>query len=277
MGDTSETTTTVGLTPEQQTAQRELLNTALQGQQSYGGNFDITPDVLSGYMDLVTQPGGEGLNDFLNRAMETGLPTELGESATQARRVADAAARRAAVGTLAEGSKYGGKFSTQAAGTAGQRAAEVAAQAELAILQERERSQQLARQRQLAAADIASRLGQAAQQGVLNVAQLELAANQWQEGMDYEEWKRQNPDVYQILESIWGRNVDFMMEKNPTAFGSFLSFASGVIGSPVGAAIITAMTGGAAAPLLAASVAGAAGSGTSGFGLGLENTTWGRG
>jgi len=230
---TSKTTTKPDLLPEQQDAMNYLLNYAKGGQTPYSGDFNINSDYLTNYgNELKSDPYGS-LEFLQNLVANGGNPVDQTASFAKQRDVATNAATRAAADVLSKAAKSGAAYSSSAAGAAAERAGEVKAQSEANILQQEAKAQEAARQRQIAGAQILVQFKTLMDQGLLNAARLDMAAKQYEAGMNYEEFKRMYPDIYKVLESIWGRNVDFYSQTTPNGLGNLLNFA-GAVTSVVG-------------------------------------------
>jgi len=266
---TSKTKRYENLTDEQKEAEGLLMDKARAGQTPYSGDFNISSDFLNMFKDLYSGPG-YGQTDFLKKVMDTGMPVDRTELFQKQREIAGTAADKAKARVLSDAAKAGARYSTPAAAAATQAASEVRAKSEANILQQIAQAEEMAKQRQMAGAQLLQQFQLAQEQGLLNASRIDEAAKQWEKGMDYEEFKRMHPDVYKLLLSIWGRNVDFTMEHKPTAFGNLLQtaavaaqfFGGGGGGAPQ---YDTQMTsGGGGVPMTGNS---------SGFGLGLSDSS----
>jgi hypothetical protein len=232
------------LTPEQQQAQQMLLQMAQQGPPRYTGSFDVQPEILQQFFGQLSQ-GQLPLMDenslaALRGLAQTGAPVDLTPMFQQQREIARQAATEAVQQVLGQMSQAGAKYSSIAAQQAAKAAGQVQAQTELGILQQAAQAQEAARARQLQALQTLAQVGQAATALGLDAARIEMAAKQFQAGMNYEDFKRQYQDVYQLLGVLWGRNVDFYLRQKPDYVAAALpilgAIVGAIIGGPAGAA-----------------------------------------
>lgn len=250
MGSSKKDKITYGVTPTQDIAGRMLLDAARGGSrlqnEPYLGSFDITPDVLKGVAgagdttswltSVLGIPGATGTGETLEEMVKTGAPTDIGALLTQWAKVGGIDALRAGEQVSERARQAGsalGPVSRQAVGAA---TAEVAERGKLEASKMTAALLEAATQRRLQAAQLVTQIGTTAKQLGLDQARIELAANQFKAGMNYEEWKRMNPDVYQLAAAVWGKNVDTLVQQAPDQFGQFLS----AIGPIIAAAIIAA-------------------------------------
>lgn len=245
---TSRTTATPKILPEQQGALDMMMSYAKQGQTPYTGDFNVSPDMLAFFNKALTEDTF-GVGTALQTFMNSGQPVDQTAEFQKERQVAETAATKASSDVIAKAQAAGAGYSSVAAGEAARAGAEVKSQAELDILGKITTAKENAANRQVQAIGLASQFVTAMRQQMIYASQVELAANEFSKGMTYQEFQRMHPDVYQILQSIWGRNVDYVVQNQPTALGNFLQFAGGV-----------------------AKIAGAA----AGAGFSLDPTTWGR-
>lgn len=229
------------LTPQQQTAQDMLLSQARRGQQPFAGSFDITPASLA---SLQNQMGSDdpfnlnqfGMEELMREMMGTGAPVDQTASFAAQRKVAEEAAQRAVENVLARSGQAGVRYGSPTMGAAAREGASVAAQAEANILSQVAQAQEQAQQRRIQAAQLTAGIQQSAMALNVDMAKIEMAAKQFEQGMRYEEFKRMYPDVYQLLLSVWGRNVDMVLEQAPDRLGQILGFVGPILGAAVGGA-----------------------------------------
>jgi len=223
---------TPGILPEQREALNLLLGYARGGQRPYGGDFNIDFSSMPGWDALMGSLTGDflglGGEDAL-RGLIAGDTTDISKLVETQRKLADTAAKQAAGQVLAGAAKGGGRYSSSAAAAAAQAAGNVKAGVEAKILDLQRQMLENAKQRQIAALQLLSRVRMAQEQGILDAARLQAAAKQWQKGMEYEEFKRMYPDVYKMLLVIFGRNIDFYTQKNPSLLSWALAGANTAI------------------------------------------------
>lgn len=230
------------LTPEQQQAAQLLLRQAQMGQTPYSGGFNVTPQGLEELFSTLAAGRLPEEVSGLSEIAKTGAPVSMTEAFQKQRELAQTAATRAFEDALAQAARFGAKYSSPGVAAAAREAANVQAQSELSILQQVAQAEERARQRQLEASQLILNAVNAARSLGVDAARVLTAAKQFEVGMDYEEFKRQYPDVYQLLGMLWGRNVDFYIKQRPSMVGPILGVVGtvlgAIIGGPVGAAIM---------------------------------------
>lgn len=222
--------TTQQLMPQQQEAVNALMDYARQGQTPYGGDFNVTPDILQALMGAYKSGEGfAGLEGPLKEGMSSGFNVATDEFAKSQRALADTAINKAVQKVMAEAAGGGSKYSSAAATRAARAGGEVQAQAENEILKQVIAARENAANRRTQLIGVAGQLTQAFQQFGVDIAKLQMAANQFQEGMSYEEFKRMHPDVYQIMLQVFGKDVDSVIQQEPNAFGKLTSFLAPIV------------------------------------------------
>jgi len=224
---TSKTSSIHQLLPEQQDALNQMLSYARGGQTPYKGDFNVSPEMLS-YFTKALNEDTLGVGTALQTFMDSGQPVDQTAAFQKERHVAETAATKASSNVVAKAQAAGAGYSSVAAGEAARAGAEVRSQAELDILGKVATAKENAATRQVQALGLASQFVSATRAQMISASQVELAAKQFQEGMNYQEFQRMHPDVYKVLETIWGKNVDWVVQNQPNAMGNFLQFAGTV-------------------------------------------------
>ncbi len=236
-------TVTQMTTPKQRQAESMLMSKAMQGQATYNPNdpanqkFNVTPAGWDAFIESLANPESSdtlGLYDYLRGAIATGNPVDQTASFQAQRAVAETAATRSAENVMGRAGQTGAKYGSAAAGAATAAAGSVQQQAEAAILQQVVAAEEAAQQRRQAASQLAASVLQANKALQLDAARISTSINQFNAGMNYEEWKRVNPDVYQLLQAVWGRQVDQLVQNQQGWLGPALQVVGTIVGALIG-------------------------------------------
>ena len=220
------------VTPEQTIAMQYLLNQLQRGQTPYTGDFNITPDdYLRRFMEYSGDLGFD--TSGLEELARTGAPFNQEEMFAKQRELAEGAATKALEQKLAEMEKFGAKYSSPAVAAATKEAATVKAQTELGILQQMAQEHAAAQQRRLAASQLLLQGIDAMRSLGVDAARVYVAGKQFEKGMQYEEFKRMYPDVYQLATAIFGRNVDYYIKQRPDYISTVLSIIGLIVAKKV--------------------------------------------
>lgn len=231
-----------GLTPQQMEAQDIMLNLVKQGPIAYTGDTTIFPQAVfdSLFDEAKAGPGeGWGLPENIQRELEeyarTGGPDiRLNEAYNAQRKVAERSSMETFNALLAKGSESGSVFGSNVRANAVRGAAAVRGEMEAKALSDIVDYDKQRQSNRIQAYGIMSELAKAAQAHKIQVAQLIAAAKDLQNRLSWEVFKERNAEVAQMLHSLWGRNVDFAVEKTPNTMGPILTGAAFLMGTVVG-------------------------------------------
>ena len=225
---------TYGLTPQQQVASDILLQLANRNMSArYPGSFAVDiGDLESGDLSIGLQRLGVDPAIF-GELVKTGFATDTTELTNQTRQVGREQVARAFEDAVARASEAGGAFSSAARAAGVKAATGEAAKYELGVLQQVLGAQEAAAQRRMMGLQLAMQAAQTAQALGIDAAKVRLAAQQFTSGMDYEEWKRQNPDTFTLLATLFGRNVDTHIQQNPSWVGPALLAISRIVAAAI--------------------------------------------
>lgn len=216
---------TYGMTPQQHAAANILLKMVSEGNRAYPRPFTM-PEVS----DVMQTPLSGADATALSELTRTGFAPDTSAVLNQIRTVGREEVARAFEGSLARAGAAGSMFGTAARAAAAKAATGEAAKYEQRALELGLAAQEGAAQRRVQGLQLAAQINQAAQSLNLDAARLRIAAAQFQQGMDYEEWKRQNPDVFSLLGLLYGKNVDMLVSQRPDQIGPTLLAIATIVG-----------------------------------------------
>lgn len=242
--------------PGQREAQFRLRNLAAQGDPSLSRDAKefrtnvallnpVSEEAGSFLSGIISSKDPLGLGDVLTRYRDIATGTsdpipEDGLFGDMVRNI-ELAGTRARENAMAAGSKYGNQFSSasRAAGIAAEGEANIAGKAKVAEMLALRQVQRA--QMRLESANLLATAAKYAIDSKITATQLQTAADQWAKGVAYQEWARNNPAVAQLLEVIYGKNIDTIAEKKKSWIGPALVGVAGLVA--------TIATGGAAGPM----------------------------
>lgn len=215
------------LTPQQSAASNILLEMAHRNMGAkYPGSFKVD---LGDYDAGLKRLGLD--SEMINELAKTGFATDTTPLTQATRAVGQEQAARAYETALARASEAGGTYGSAARAAAARAATSEVGKYELGVLQQVLAAQEAAAQRRVQGVQLASQVAETAASLGLDAAKLKLAAAQLEHGMEYEEWKRQNPDTLTLLSTLFGRNVDALVSQGPDRWGQFIKAIGTIIGA----------------------------------------------
>lgn len=251
--------------PGQREAQTALLNRAREGDPSLlrdrntflkqADLFNPLSEEAGSFLSgIISSNDPLGMRDMMERYRQIGsgatdpLPDD-GLFGNMIRNI-ETAGTRAREAAMAAGSKYGNQFSSasRAAGIAAETEGNVSGKAKVAeLIMQRQAQREKMR---FEAAGLFAQAAKFAIDSKMTASQLQTAANNWAKGMAYQEWARLHPSAAQLLEVIYGKNIDTIAEKQKSWVGPALMGVAALVG--------TIASGGTATPVLLGALANAA-------------------
>jgi len=221
------------LTPEQEKAQKLLLAQIQKGNTAYEGSFDISsmfdPEFLKQISgsETIASPSSE----VLNQMVQTGLPTDITAASRSIRESAQYSAERLGEELFAKGDEAGARYGSASRGTAalGIAGAKLGAQESIAKIDQM--SQDQAKARQLQAAMFVRESAQKALEMGLEARRILMSAEQFETGMNYEEFKRLYPDVHSLAVAMLGNRVEYMVEQQSSTMMGILQLVASFYGA----------------------------------------------